>query len=63
MHAEILDLRRRFEVQPEMRQDGTSGPPERVTMTIRPCWAKPPVELELALFYESENVAYYHVVG
>jgi len=60
MKAEILNPPRRFEVEPAERADGTSGPPERLTITVRPCWQKPALKLELVLLYESSNVAYYY---
>lgn len=59
MRAEVLDLQARFDVQP----DGSSeGPPARLTISMRPCWRKPPVKLELLLAYVSEGVAYYGVL-
>jgi hypothetical protein len=61
MMAEILDLRTPFEVQPALRQDGTTGPPLSITITMRPCWRKPAVRLELAFQYESRGVAFYVV--
>ena len=59
MRAEILDPPTRFEVAPAPRQDGTTGPPERITVSVRPCWRKPPMRLELVLLYECQGVAYY----
>jgi hypothetical protein len=63
MQAEVLEISKRFEVQPAMRDDGTTGPPYRITLTTRPCWRKPPVTLQLAFLYEVQNVAYYDVVN
>lgn len=61
MRAEILGIHSRFEVQPAQREDGTTGPPARVTVSMRPCWKKPPQQLELAYLYELDGVAYYGV--
>lgn len=54
MNAEVLDLEARFQVE---------GPvaPRSITITLRPCWRKPPVKLELVYAYEADNVIYYHV--
>lgn len=60
MTAEILDPPTRFEVQPAPREDGTTGPPLQLSISIRPCWQKPAVRLELAYAYESDGVAYYY---
>jgi hypothetical protein len=65
MRAEILGLAAgRFEVQPEQRPDGSWGPPARVTLTLRPCWRKPPVRMQVAHVYTNDlmQVAYYEVV-
>jgi hypothetical protein len=61
MRAEILGIHSRFEVQPELREDGTKRPPERITVSIRPCWRTPPQKLELTYLYELDSVAYYGV--
>ena len=61
MQAEIVDLAARFEVQPALREDGTTGPPYRVSISMRPCWRKPPVRVELTLLDEVGKVAYYGV--
>jgi hypothetical protein len=61
MRAEVLDLAARFDVQPAVREDGTTGPPRRITLTTRPCWRKPAVTLQLTYLYEVQNVAYYAV--
>jgi len=57
MHAEILGLGARFEVQPE--PDGK--PPVEVAITVRPCWRKPPVQVRVAYVYTNDitRVAYY----
>jgi hypothetical protein len=60
--AEILDLAARLDVEPALREDGTTGPPQRITITVRTCWRKPPVQLVAVLLHEDEHVAYYHVV-
>lgn len=57
MNAEVLDLEARFTVQPT--QDGLA--PRSITITLRPCWKKPPIKLELVYAYEAGNVVYYHV--
>jgi hypothetical protein len=62
MHAEILGLAAgRFEVQPEMRPDGSWAPPGRVTFTMRPCWQKPPILMTVEYLYTNEatQTAYY----
>ncbi|HZF23993.1 MAG TPA: hypothetical protein VE030_11080 [Burkholderiales bacterium] len=59
MRAEILDRAVAFEVQPEARPDGSWEPPAEVTLTLRPCWRKPPVRLRVAYLYTYEQVAYY----
>jgi hypothetical protein len=56
MKAEVLVPETRFEIQPE---DGK--PPERLVLTVRTCWRKPPVELHLELLWELDGVAYYCV--
>lgn len=61
MTAEILDPPTRFEIRPELREDGTIGPPRRLSITVRPCWQKPPRKLELFYLYEAEGVVYYGV--
>jgi hypothetical protein len=59
MRAEILDLSTCSEVQPAHREDGSTRPPYSISFSVRPCWRKPPVRMELSLLYESENIAYY----
>ena len=61
MRAEILGLAARFEIQPELRPDGSLKPPASVIITMRPCWKKPPVQLYLAYVYTNDEtkVAYY----
>jgi hypothetical protein len=61
MRAEILDLNTRFEVRPARREDGIMGPPHWLTVSLRPCWKKPPLRLELVYMYEAQGVAYYAV--
>lgn len=61
MRAEVLGLGTWFEVQPELRPDAVWAPPERVTLTLRPCWRKPPVEMTLEYLYTNDVtlIAYY----
>jgi hypothetical protein len=63
MRAEVLGFGAatpRFEVQPEEQPDGTLVPPARVTVTLRPCWRKPPVEMRLQYLYtDDKQVALY----
>ena len=54
MRAAILGLEIRFEVQPE-----DSRPPAHIALSLRPCWRKPPVRLDLEFVYEREDTAYY----
>jgi hypothetical protein len=61
MRAEILESSTPFEVQPAPRQDGTTGAPLSITITLRPCWRKPAVRLELTFAYEEQGVAYYGI--
>lgn len=63
MRAEILENSTRFEVQPAQRTDGTTGPPDRVTMSVRTCWRKPPQKLALLYLYQHNGVAYYSIEG
>lgn len=63
MTAEILENSTRFEVQPAPRQDGTTGPPLSISISLRPCWRKPALRLELRFLYEEQNVAYYGITG
>jgi hypothetical protein len=63
MQAEVLGVGTRFEIQPARREDGTVGPPDRMSISVRPCWKKPAVRLELAYLYEYQGVAYYAVEG
>ncbi len=65
MRAEILGLAAgSFEVQPEQRPDGTWAPPPFQTLSLRPCWRKPPVRYRVAYLFTNEElqVAYYDVV-
>ena len=61
MRAIVLDSAAQFEVAPELLPDGSWAPPAKVTITYRPCWRKPPVELHLSLAYYSEGqgITYY----
>jgi hypothetical protein len=59
MRAELLDSTARFDVQPALREDGSTGPPLRTTVTLRPCWKKPVMRLDLEFVYELGGVAYY----
>jgi hypothetical protein len=61
MQAEVLGLGTRFEIQPALREDGTTGPPDRMSISVRPCWKKPAVHLQLGYVYEYQGVAYYAV--
>jgi hypothetical protein len=61
MRAEVLGIAAQFEVQPAVRDDGTTGPPYRITLTTRTCWKKPALTLQLTYLYEAQNVAYYGV--
>jgi hypothetical protein len=61
MRAEILESSTPFQVQPALRQDGTTGPPLTLSISMRPCWRKPAVRLELEFQYESGGVAFYVV--
>jgi len=61
VRAEVLGLSARFDVQPALRSDGTTGPPLHVSLTLRPCWRKPPEKLDLEFVAEEQNVAYYAV--
>lgn len=63
MRAEVIDLATSFAVQRQQRPDGSTGPPLRLLISLRPCWKKPPVELELTYLYEAADVVYYGVVG
>lgn len=60
MNARILDLDLPFTVAPA---EGEIEPPRSITITLRPCWMKPPQRFELAYAYESKGVVYYHVVS
>ena len=64
MRAEIIGVEARFDVSPEQRPDGSWGPPLKVTISYRPCWKKPTVQLNLAFVYTNEerDVAVYDVV-
>jgi len=59
MRAELLDSTARFDVQPALREDGSTGPPARLEVSLRPCWKKPVVKLYLEFIYELGGVAYY----
>jgi hypothetical protein len=61
VRAQIMELEARFEVQPGLRADGTTGPPYWVSISVRPCWRKPAVKLDLRYLYEVENVVYYSI--
>jgi hypothetical protein len=61
MRAEIVGLPIRFRVEPIEREDGTTGPPYRVDLTVRSCWKRPPRRMDLVYLFESEDVAYYGV--
>lgn len=61
MKAEIVDLALRFDVTPGFKLDGSVGAPSEVTVSLRPCWRKPPVKLKLVFLYEADDVAYYHI--
>lgn len=52
MNAQVLDLETRFQIE---------GPvaPRSITITLRPCWRKPPIKLELVYAFEAKNVVYY----
>ena len=54
MNAQVLDLETRFQIE---------GPvaPRSVTITLRPCWRKPPIKIELVYAFEVNNVVYYHL--
>ena len=61
MRAEIFGLAAgRFEVQLDER----GLPPAFVTLTLRPCWRKPPVQYRVMYLYTNEvlQVAYYDIV-
>lgn len=58
MQAVVVDLMSRFEVTPEPGDRA----PLRVKLSLRPCWRKPPVRLELEYVYERDHVAYYRIV-
>jgi hypothetical protein len=58
----VVDQAIRFEVQPALREDGTTGVPYRLVFSLRTCWKKPPLRLVLAYLHEVENVAYYQIV-
>lgn len=61
MTAEIFDVGARFQVEPELRADGRLGPPERVVVTMRPCWRKPVQRFDLEFVMEDLDVAYYEI--
>ena len=50
------------EVLAQLRLHGSASAPASATITLRPCWQKPRVRMDLELVYELENVAYYGVV-
>ena len=64
MRAEIIGIATGFDVRLEEQADGTWAPPPKVTMSYRPCWQKPAVELRLCFLYtdEAQKVAVYGVV-
>ena len=59
MRAEILEPLTRFDITPVAREDGTTGPPRNLSLSVRTCWRKPAVQLNLELLYELDGVAYY----
>ena len=61
MRAEILGLSTGFDVALEQQADGSWRPPALLTISLRKCWRKPPVQLRLAYAYTNEatKVAYY----
>jgi len=62
MRAEVIGIGAGFQVQPELRADGSVAPPQAVTLTLRKCWQKPAVQMRVEFLYENEEVAYYAVV-
>jgi hypothetical protein len=59
MIAEVIGRKVRFEVQ----ADAEGMLPERLTITAKPCAARPPVRMQLKLSFAEAGVLYYALVG
>lgn len=55
MRAEILGLAAGFEVDLVRHPGGGWEPPAEVTITLRPCWMKPPVQMTVGYLFTNEE--------